>query len=57
MAVRGYDMTVEAAVTKLNYLFSMGYDFDTVKTDGNGSARRIGQTVIHVLFVIYLSSI
>lgn len=30
-AVSGYDMTVEAAVTKLYYLLSMNHDLDTVK--------------------------
>lgn len=43
-AVSGYDMTVEAAVTKLYYLFSKGYDFDDVKrlmeTDLRGELAR-----------------
>lgn len=38
-AVSGYDMTVEAAVTKLYYLFSKGYDFDTVKKQMEADLR------------------
>jgi L-asparaginase len=30
-AVCGFDMTTEAAVSKLYYLFSCGYDVQTVK--------------------------
>ena len=31
-AVSGFDMTTEAAVAKLYYLFSRGYDKDTIKS-------------------------
>ena len=37
-AVSGGDMTIEAAVTKLYYLFSCGYDKDHPGEDGAKSA-------------------
>lgn len=50
-AVCGWDMTTEAAVAKLYYLFSCGYTADMVRgKNGRGHCRGAHGTVKRILF-------